>query len=177
MKGNLPTEDGEGYQKYHIVYAVHEILGPTRSGSEDADREQKDMPMRFIGRVDLKSLGPHDLVLPEHLTLPTDETPTTLSLELAYGFLPSAWGKGYATESIAALFEACKKTRSFWAPWLKVYVRVIVNEKNGPSQRVMEKTAGMMRKGVYEWRGKAVFIAGEWKEEDRIVIFGMHLSE
>jgi RimJ/RimL family protein N-acetyltransferase len=177
LKGNLPVKDGEGYQKYHVVYAVHEVLEPAHDGAEGADQPQTEKPTRFIGRVDLKSLGGHDLVLPEHLIIPIDEAPTTLSLELAYAFLPSDWGKGYATESIAAVFDAGKKVRSFWAPWSKVYVRVIVNEKNPPSLRVMEKTSSMVKKGVYEWKGKAVFLAGEWREEDRIVIFGKHLLE
>jgi len=89
-------------------------------------------------------------------------------------FLPTAWGAGYATESLSAVFETCRRARGFWSPFEKVYVSALVNEKNGASRRVMEKV-GMGERGVYEWRGKRVWLAGEWRVKDRLCVFGMGL--
>jgi RimJ/RimL family protein N-acetyltransferase len=99
-------------------------------------------------------------------------TPTTLSLELAYMFLPSSWGYGYATESIKAMFEACARAPAdYWGQWEKVYVRAIVNDENGPSQRVMAKCA-MDSSEVLEFAGGRFFIAGKWRTEHRLFIYG-----
>jgi RimJ/RimL family protein N-acetyltransferase len=99
--------------------------------------------------VTLKSLDAGSLALPEHLTLPVAAATTTLTVELAFMFLPIAWGKGYATESVEAAFESCRRARSFWTPFSKLYVRAIVNEGNPASLRVMEKV-GMTKSGVYD---------------------------
>ncbi len=50
----------------------------------------------------------------------------------------------------------------------------LVNEKNGASRRVMEKV-GMGERGVYEWSGERVWLAGEWRVRDRLCVFGMGL--
>ncbi|KAL9005119.1 MAG: hypothetical protein Q9188_002089 [Gyalolechia gomerana] len=60
--------------------------------------------------------------------------------------------------------EACRRKKSFWAPYPKLFVRAIVNEDNPASGRVMDKV-GMEKKGVYHWTGKAVFLAGKWQEK------------
>jgi RimJ/RimL family protein N-acetyltransferase len=91
-------------------------------------------------------------------------------------FLPDSWGKGYATEALKAVLESCQKDGSLWAPFSKVYVRAIVNEENPASMRVMDKV-GMAEKGVYEWHGEKLFLAGEWRTEDRLHIYGMYLIE
>lgn len=177
MKAFLPTNEGEE-NTYRVTYAVHKVL-ESMSGSVEGEpqpAEQGKKSTEFIGLVSLISLDAGSLALPEDLTLPTAAATTTLTVELAYMFLPIGWGKGYATESVEAAFESCKRARSFWTPFTKLYVRAIVNEDNPASLRVMDKT-GMTKKGVYEWTGKAVFLAGEWQERSSLHIFGIHLLE
>ena len=176
MKGNLPTNEGEE-NPYRVAYAVHKVLESSGSvEGESQPAEQGEKSTEFIGLVTLKSLDAGSLALPDDLTIPVAAATTTLTVELAYLFLPIGWGKGYATESVQAAFESCKRARSFWTPFSKLYIRAIVNEGNSASQRVMDKT-GMTKSGVYEWTGKAVFLAGEWRERDSLLIFGMHLLE
>lgn len=176
MKGYLPTKEGQE-NTYRVAYAVHKVL-ESMSGSiegEPQPAEQEKKPTEFVGLVTLKSLDAGSLALPEVLTLPVAAATTTLTVELAYSFLPIGWGKGYATESVEAVFETCKRARHFWTPFSKLYIRAIVNEGNPASMRVMDKT-GMVKRGIYDWTGK-VFLAGEWRERDRLHIFGMHLLE
>ena len=175
MKLALPTEEnGEG-KPYRAVYAVHAVSKPTSDDLEVGAQGSRpdEVATIFIGLVLLRSMGPDSLALPEHLS-PT--TTSTLTLDLAYMFLPMAWGKGYATEALGAVFEASRRGRLFWAPFSRLYVRALVNVENPASLRVMHKT-GMTFKGVYEWTGEAVFLAGEWTERSILHIFGMHLLE
>ncbi|KIX06750.1 uncharacterized protein Z518_04726 [Rhinocladiella mackenziei CBS 650.93] len=177
MKGYLPTNEGEE-KTYRVVYAVHKVL-ESMSGSVEGEpqpAEQGKKSTEFIGLVNLKSLDAGNLALPEDLTLPVAAATTTLTVELSYAFLPIGWGKGYATESVKAVFESCKSARSFWTPFSKLYIRAIVNGSNPASLRVMDKT-GMTKKGVYDWTGKAIFLAGEWRERGSLHIYGMHLLE
>lgn len=152
---------------------MHKILEP------DGDKQPVDQatkPTEFIGLVNLASLDANGLPLPADLGLPTTPSTTTLTAELGYNFLPSGWGKGYATESVNAVLEACRCKKSFWSPYSKLFVRAIVNEDNPASGRVMDKV-GMEKKGVYHWTGKAVFLAGRWQEKSTVFIYGMYLLE
>lgn len=177
MKGALPPkEEDAGAKTYRVVYAVHMVVDPTSDtakGNSEPTQQVNEIT-RFIGLVTLASLDANSLALPEDLTLPATTTTTTLSIELGYLFLPIAWGKGYATESVNTVFKACKRARSFWTPFSNVYVRAIVNHENPASLRVMSKT-GMMERGIYEWTGKPIFLAGEWTERSTLHIFGLHL--
>ena len=137
--------------------------------------EQSVKPTKFIGLVTLRSLEAGGLELPESLTIPIAEASTTLTVELAYTLLPSGWGKGYAAESVKAVFEFYKRETAFWSPYSKIYIRAIVNHGNPASLRVMEKI-GMKEKGIYHWTGK-VFLAGQWRTEDGLHIFGSYLIE
>lgn len=147
------------------------LVNPTTdTGSEPA--EYRNETTRFVGVVNLASSDANRLQLPEHLILPNPATTTpTLSTEISYLFLPVAWGKGCATESVTAVFEACKRARAFWVPFANVYVRAIVNRENPASLRVMGKT-GMVERGVYEWSGEPIFLAGEWTVRSTLHIFG-----
>lgn len=169
----LPVTAAEGEDKiFRVVYAVHELLQPSTTSSK-----QEDTPTRFIGLVTLRSIGHNDLPLPTDL-FPLDSQPsaTVLNIELGYQYLPVAWNKGYGTESLTAVFGACKRAPFFWSPFEKVYVRAIVNAENPASRRVMAK-AGMTELGVYVWTGKAVWLAGQWTERSDLHIFGRFLLE
>lgn len=154
---------------------MHKVLEST-SDSTEAKPQPAEKPTEFIGLVNVKSLDADALALPEDLTLPAAAAATTLTVEVAYSFLPSGWGQGYATESVDALYESCKRARSFWKPFSKVYVRAVVHEGIPASLRVVEKT-GMTELGVYHWSGEALFFAGERQERANLHIFGMHLLE
>ncbi|KAL8901458.1 MAG: hypothetical protein Q9207_005195 [Kuettlingeria erythrocarpa] len=178
IKGCLPSHDA-GETRHRVAYTVHELLETTEDASagqaQAADPREK--PTRFIGLLTLVPVDAGSLPLPESLALPPPTSTTTLTLELAYHFLPIGWNKGYATESISAVFAACRNTTpSFWSPFTSLYVRAIVNEGNPASLRVMQKT-GMIDRGVYEWTGKAVFLAGEWTERSSLHICGRYLLE
>ncbi|KAH8731784.1 GNAT domain-containing protein [Phaeosphaeriaceae sp. PMI808] len=163
LKNILPVPEVEGSDKvYRIAYVVHVI------NSGEAENVSQ-----FIGLITLRSLSPA-----ETTSLPRAghaSTPSTLSLELAYMFLPNSWGNGYATESILAMFDACARAPSaMWAPYEKVYVRAIVNNENIPSQRVMTK-CGMSVPEVLEFEGDRLFIGGKWMVKHRLFVYGRGL--
>jgi RimJ/RimL family protein N-acetyltransferase len=129
---------------------------------------------RFIGLVTLKSAT--ELSLPEanHLMPPLALHPSTLNLELGYQFLPVAWGKGYASEALRAVFAAC---RVRWKDASgQVYIRAIVDEENKGSLGVMKKS-DMRELGVHVWEGEEAWMAGEWRGRMGLVIWGIWVQE
>lgn len=153
-----PHVEGEA-KVWKIPYAVHEVLESSES--------------RFIGLVSLRSIADEETKEPPREGHAS--TATRLSLEIAYSFLPTAWGKGYATESISALLEACGRVpAAYWAPYESVLVRAIVHHENVPSQRVMEK-CGMGEPGVLEFEGGNYFIAGYWQSKHRLFVYGKNV--
>ncbi|KAI4188403.1 MAG: hypothetical protein LQ346_005317 [Caloplaca aetnensis] len=178
IKACFPNDTSEK-TVYRLAYTVHEQLPQPANEpieGESPSQDQRDKSTRFVGLIALVPLDANTLPLPESLSLPPPSSTTTLTLEIAYHFLPTGWNKGYATESISAVFAACRSNPSFWSPYTNLYVRAIVNEKNPASLRVMQKT-GMIDRGVYEWTGKAVFLAGEWTERSSLHICGRYLLE
>jgi [ribosomal protein S5]-alanine N-acetyltransferase len=67
-------------------------------------------------------------------------------IELAYHILPSAWGRGYATEAAAALLAAA------WRETDLDHVVAVTMPDNAASRRVMEKL-GMAFEGTASYRG------------------------
>ncbi|EDU44047.1 hypothetical protein PtrM4_132950 [Pyrenophora tritici-repentis] len=172
LKNILPNTAKTGEEKsYRIAYMIHELL-PSNGDSTC----KENSPTRFIGLVALHSVGPHDLALPDHLFPASTFSPDCLNMILAYQFLPAAWGKGYATEAVNAVLEACGNRRKFWDLYEKVFVRAIVNGENPASQRVMAKT-DMKKLGVYEWVGDELWLGGKWRTRDDLYIYGMFVIE
>lgn len=165
----MPTDIRE-QKSYRVAYAVHEVA-PENEIKQEPGLENT----RFIGLVTLVSMERGGLPLPDHLALAVAISKDTLSLEVAYSFLPSAWSKGFATEAVEAVYGQCKKQDAFWAPYKNVYVRAIVNDENSASSRVMLKT-GMTEIGIYEWTDeKPVFLAGKWTTYSKLHIFGRQI--
>lgn len=165
MKNYLPTSDGEA--AYRVIYAIHRIQEQTLT---------QDEPAEFLGVIMLAPVDSHSLLLPEEFTLPASAATTTLTIELSYSLLPKAWGKGYATEALSAVFEACRVSPAFWAPFKKVYVRAVVEDENIASRKVLEKVA-MADRGIYLWTGEAIFVGGKWRDVGHLHIYGLHLLE
>lgn len=163
LQNILPVSHLEDGEKVHrFPYAVHKI-----AGNDESKEEQ------FIGLITLRTLSTSETKFP-----PRDKhgsTSTSLSLELAYMFLPQSWGRGYATESIAAVLKTCARVPAgHWTPYEKVVVRAIVNDENAASQRVMEK-CGMKRPEVVEFEGGRFFIAGKWRTRHRLFVYAMEI--
>ncbi|KAL5117408.1 hypothetical protein ACEQ8H_004724 [Pleosporales sp. CAS-2024a] len=157
----LPVAQVKGNEKtLRFAYLVHELV----------DNAQE----LFIGLITLRTLS-----VEETQSLPREHhgnTASTLSLELAYMFLPASWGRGLATESVTAVLKTCAAApASLWTPYQKVIVRAIVNDENGPSQRVMEK-CGMDEPEVLEFEGGRFFIAGKWRTKHRLCVYGKEMG-
>jgi RimJ/RimL family protein N-acetyltransferase len=153
-----------------------EAKGPVGNSLLPAELDEPSAAATFIGVVGLKSLNSRSIALPDDLlNLPPSAATTMLAVGLDYMFLPGAWGKGYATESVEAVLETCKRNHSYWAPFPKLYVRSFACERNPASVRVLEKT--MPRKGVFHWAGDPIFVGGEWRDHDDLHMYGMYLLE
>ncbi|KAH7381342.1 GNAT family acetyltransferase-like protein [Phaeosphaeria sp. MPI-PUGE-AT-0046c] len=155
-----------------IVYAIHEILPNGSANATD------DVPTRFIGIMTLKSLFPTTLPEADHLFPPSTRSPTSvLTMELGYLFLPVAWSRGFATESVKAVLGACKSApKEMWFPWEKVFVQAIVDKENAGSRRVMEKSE-MRALGDYRWEGNEVWMSGRWRGWMELMFWGMWIVE
>jgi RimJ/RimL family protein N-acetyltransferase len=170
MKGALPMTTNEGeVNPYRVVYAVHKWLSEPTPTKDLGTVETVET--RLIGLITLRSLGPNDLALQADIFPPPSLTPECLTMELGYQFLPGAWAKGYATETVSAVLEACKAEKKFWEPYAKVFVRAVVNSENPASRRVMAK-CGVRELGVHVWEGDGLWLAGKWRTTDSLHIFG-----
>ncbi|KAK0717206.1 hypothetical protein B0T26DRAFT_288682 [Lasiosphaeria miniovina] len=100
-----------------------------------------------------------------------------LTVEVAYMFLPGAWGRGFATEAVSALLLAASASSLLLRRPL--YVRAIVNGDNAASMRVMDKVAvagrRMSQRGIYHWAGEPIFHGGRWRAEADLWVYGMYL--
>ncbi|EUC36905.1 hypothetical protein COCCADRAFT_86913 [Bipolaris zeicola 26-R-13] len=172
MKGALPTTTNDGEEKpYRAVYAVHELLAPNSNPAS-----QEDIPTRMIGLITLRSVDKGSLPLPPRIFPDSVHSPDCLAVELGYQFLPAAWGKGFATQSVTKVLDACQREQKFWDNYQKVFVRAIVNGENPASRRVMVK-CGMKELAVHVWDGDGIWLAGKWRTTDDLHIFGKFVRE
>ncbi|KAH8711899.1 GNAT family acetyltransferase-like protein [Phaeosphaeriaceae sp. PMI808] len=179
VKAILPListpSDKQDDRAYKIAYAVHEVAPYTITESGLLD--PKDDPTHGLAGLIIVRKKGTELPLPASLFPESTLTcPETLTVEIGYQFLPGYWNRGYATESIAAVFSACSQARSFWSPFKRVYLIAVVNAENPASKRVMEKS-GMKELGIYEWTGDAIYLAGKWRTREILHIFGTWLWE
>lgn len=175
LKNALPVTVKDGETKsYRIAYAVHELLHPAENDAVN----KEDIPTRFVGLIGVKTLGPHSLVLRSDILPPSTFEPGCLTVEMGYSYLPSAWGKGYATGAVRAVIDACKRGKTFWEPCDKVFVRAIVSPENPASMRVMAKS-GMKELGMHFWdgEGQSIFVGGKWRTTDELHVFGTFVLE
>ncbi|EUC46165.1 hypothetical protein COCMIDRAFT_4673 [Bipolaris oryzae ATCC 44560] len=172
MKGALPTTANEDEKKsYRAVYAVHELLAPTSNSTS-----QEDIPARLIGLITLRSIDKASLALPPHIFPDSIHSPDCLVVELGYQFLPAAWGKGFGTQAVTKVFDACQREQKIWDNYQKVFIRAIVNGENPASMRVLIKS-GMKELAVHVWDGDRIWLGGKWRTTDKLHIFGKFVKE
>ena len=104
----------------------------------------------------------------EHLTPPKPIPSRTLG----YAFFESAWGKGYATETISALMASYKSLQSSARERAKedgkeevwTFVMAEVDDGNPASKKVMDKLGfENMGMGLVEDEEK-IFLGGQWRD-------------
>lgn len=149
-KAILPEPHGEREgAEYGASYVVHEKFNG-----------------KFLG---LLTVHPDkDPKLPEELEIPAAEASKTLVVELAYLFLPSSWGKGFATESVRAVLDTYRQATSFWDPYNRLLIRAVVDTGNLESIRVLEKV-GLEKRGEHKWEGDPIWLASAWGECKELV--------
>ncbi len=74
----------------------------------------------------------------------------TEDIEVGYGFIPEAWGKGYATEITLKVIEYLQKT------FPKRKIIAFIQKENVNSQRVLEKTGMVEVENIYEGHSDAL---------------------
>ena len=88
-------------------------------------------------------------------------------LEIAYGLIPSEWGKGYCSEAAQIMVDYLFLSKEI------IRIQAHADVRNVASQRVLEKTnfkkEGIVRKSNFrkgEWRDRYLFsiLREEWKE-------------
>jgi len=143
------------------------------SAEKNKEGEKEDEKSRVIGAV---SFRPEmTFPLPQHLTVDDSLGSGVLKMEIGYCLITSGWGKGYASEAVAAALAAFKRSREFWAPFEKVYVEGIVGPENVASCRVMEKV-GLKKIGTFSWEGERIVLAGALRE-NIVAVYGTWVVE
>jgi RimJ/RimL family protein N-acetyltransferase len=155
----------------NYLYAIH-----TKSDLH------RDAPGTLIGSCGLRIQGdlehlpsvpqnPH-LVFSSHEKDPHTPLKPILFRTLGYALFESAWGKGYATETISALMASFKILQSSVRERAKeegkedvwTFVKAEVDDGNPASKKVMDKLGfENMGKAVVE-DGKMIFLGGQWRD-------------
>lgn len=163
-----------------IGFAAHRPLTASTALAEQLFKETR-VDWEFIGII---TLLPQESVLP----IPTSEDLNGIqytspdegrgssdveTLQLGYLFLPEFWGKGYATESAAAMLSHYRDLKASIGDSKPTYIEAVVHAANIGSTRVMEKLQFPIV-GIKVWGDEPVMLAGELRE-NRTNIYGMYL--
>ncbi|VUC36394.1 unnamed protein product [Clonostachys rosea] len=134
MAGVVPSTPGERSDK-RVCCAV--LLRQNRPGPDVAGHRSVEDGSESIGILTLLPSEPiEEGSLGSSLTNGTNRV---IGLELGYLFLPSAWGKGFATESIRAFLEHHGSERRKSDPQTKIQIQANVHPDNIGSLRVLHK--------------------------------------
>lgn len=116
---------------------MHKLLGP-EVGDQLTPEDAGKLATELVGGVIFRSNKTFPM-MPAEFTVPSGVENGVLCLEVGYSFLGSAWGKGFATEALAAVLEGLKSSKDFLSPFTKLYVEGIVSHENPRSIRVLER--------------------------------------
>lgn len=129
-------------------------------------------PGTLLGNIGLRTQasGPTLPPFDPPSSSPQSTSPPTLR-SLGYSYLPSAWGRGVATEAASAVLNAYREaTREEREKGEVYYVEAVWGPENPASARVLEKVGF---RTVGEKREERAWLAGGWKE--RLVVGGLYL--
>jgi RimJ/RimL family protein N-acetyltransferase len=156
--------------QYRAAYLVH----LKKTGGDVSDQPEGNS-LQPIGIVDIHDCVMYGTPFGGDLVLPVEiaERDAIVSQELAYMFVPEAWGKGYCTEAVQALLNAYKQNTSFWKPFRGVFLYIIVGMTNARSAKIPGKV-GIKLRGVHRWDGEHVFLGGEMQAPE-VMVFGGYL--
>jgi RimJ/RimL family protein N-acetyltransferase len=124
-----------------------------------------------LGQLPSPLRNPHLMYSSHEKDPPTSPKPIPFRV-LGYAFFESAWGKGYATETISALMTSFKNLQSSARERAKeegkeevwTFVKSEVDDGNPASSKVMDKLGFENMGKVVAEDGKKIFLGGQWRD-------------
>lgn len=170
----LPQANGVGF-------AVHRPGIASKANAKHLLKETR-IDWEFIGII---TLLPQQSVLPmplvsEYLdssqsapSVKAREPADVETVQLGYLFLPDYWGKGYATESVAAVLSHYRDFKASICDPKPTYIESVMHNANIGSIRVMEKLEFPVV-GIKVWGLEPVMLGGELRE-NKTNVYGKYL--